>query len=255
MDQLPSDHPKVSTARFRGDAISQNFLADRMFDFTLREYLKDSSTEKAEGSHDFALPSELMEKANAIAAKARVDVDAVVEVALKRYFSQERTANETLPTILGNMTGIRVLQTDDEIHSPETKRQFGTQRRRFRRASANMAVSYLTVGETHWRRACAIDFSAGGVRICSAQEHAPGVQLTLTFRLPQTRRVVLARGRIAMSFFDGKTNEYSHGVAFTQIAHGDQEAIAAFVNDIRRTIGSVPKESAEPTPREAPRAG
>lgn len=253
MGQLPSDHPKVSTARFRGNTVSQNFLADKMFDFTLREYLKNSSSEKAEGSHDFALPSELMEKTNAIAAD--VDVDAVVEVALKRYFSQERTANETLPTILGNMTGLRVLRTDDEIHSPQTKSRFGTQRRRFWRASATMAVSYLTVGETHWRRARAIDLSAGGVRIWSAQEHAPGVQLTLTFRLPQTRRVVLARGRIVMSFFDGKTNEYSHGVAFTQIAHGDQEAIAAFVNDIPHTVGSVPRESAEPTPRKAPRAG
>lgn len=113
--------------------------------------------------------------------------------------------------------------------------RFQAQRRQFERAPANMSVVYSIEGAVQWQRASAIDLSGGGLRIWSVDQHAPGVQLAVRFRLPKIRRVVQARGRIVMSFFDGKTHDYSHGVAFAHIAQSDQEAIVEFVKDRQRT--------------------
>ncbi len=157
-----------------------------MFDRALRDYLKKSSIEEAAESSHFDTRSELVERANAIAANAHVDDDAA-------------------------------------------------QRRRFARAPANVSVTYSIEGAARWQRASAIDLSGGGLRIWSVEQHAPGVQLAVRFRVPKIRRVVQARGRIVMSFFDGKTHDYSHGVAFTHIAKSDQEAILESVRDTRRT--------------------
>jgi len=109
------------------------------------------------------------------------------------------------------------------------------QRRQFERAPVNVGLSYSVEDGARWQRASTINLSGGGLRIWSVEEHAPGVQVAVRFRLPKFRRVVQANGRIVKSFFDGVSHDYSHGLAFTQIAEADREAIVEFVKSTRRT--------------------
>ncbi len=108
------------------------------------------------------------------------------------------------------------------------------QRRRLERAPINMAVSYSIVGDGRSQNVSAMNLSGSGVRISSVERLGPGTQIELQSRLPGSKRVILCRGQVIMSFFDDKTNEYSHGVAFTYIPQSDQEAIVAFVQKILR---------------------
>lgn len=52
---------------------------------------------------NFSLPALLVFRMNAVAEKADVDVHAIVEQALDRYFSSERALDETLPAVLQNI--------------------------------------------------------------------------------------------------------------------------------------------------------
>ncbi|MDQ6933571.1 MAG: PilZ domain-containing protein, partial [Candidatus Eremiobacteraeota bacterium] len=81
------------------------------------------------------------------------------------------------------------------------------------------------------------DLSAGGTRMISASELAPGSEISLRFTLPSGEREVYVTGRIVMSFFDGLTQSHVHGVAFTRIALADQEAIVRYVGDVLRRDG------------------
>ncbi len=68
---------------------------DEIFEFALREYLEcDPTSEEIAESCNFALPAQFVEKANAIAAKAHVSVDAVVEMALRNFFRPTRQATK-----------------------------------------------------------------------------------------------------------------------------------------------------------------
>lgn len=106
------------------------------------------------------------------------------------------------------------------------------QRRRLERAPVNMPVSYSVVGDGRSRNVSALNLSGSGVRISSVERLGPGTQIEVQSRLPNTERVILARGQVLRSLFDDTTKEYSHGVAFTvYIAQSDQEAIVTFVQE------------------------
>ncbi len=109
-----------------------------------------------------------------------------------------------------------------------------TSRRQFERTSVDIAVSYSIEGAGVSETARAIDLSGGGVRISSVKQLAQGAHIVLDFHLPKTEGAIVAHGRLVMSFFDGKSKEYSHGVAFTQIAQTHQEAIVEFIRQTGR---------------------
>ncbi len=157
----------------------------------------------------FELPNALAAKLRNLTGNKKGLTDQVVEFALVKYFEQ----------LIGEHP----------------------QRRRFERAPVNMAVSYSIVGDGRSQNVSAIDLSGSGVRISSVERLGPGTQIELQSRLPKTKRVILCRGQVIMSFFDDKTNQYSHGVAFTYVSQSDQEAIVAFVQD---TLGALDKGNA-----------
>jgi len=201
-----------------------------MFDRALREYLKESSIEDASESSHFDLPSELVDKANAIAAKAHVDVDAIVNIALKKYFSQTGAAYEKLPTILQGLTGIQATPSAS-LPISQANYPLRTSRRRFGRVPVDLPIVYSITGTNMWQDARIVDLSGGGARISTAADLMRGCQLILGFNLPVSRHRIVVSGRAVMSFFDGEAKEYSHRVAFTHLAESDQEAIVAFVRD------------------------
>ncbi len=100
--ELPSD----MAATLQNQANHEQSRIDDIVDLALREYLEIIPSEEIVEARDFALRPDLVHKAKTIAAKAHVNVDAVVQIALKDYFSQNSTAYETLPAILQRLTGI-----------------------------------------------------------------------------------------------------------------------------------------------------
>ncbi len=157
----------------------------------------------------FELPNALAAKLRDLTGNKRGLTDQVVEFSLVKYFEQ----------LIGEHP----------------------QRRRLERAPVNMSVVYSIVGDGRSQNVSAIDLSGSGVRISSVERLGPGTQIELQSRLPKTKRVILCRGQVIMSFFDDKTNQYSHGVAFTYVSQSDQEAIVAFVQD---TLGALDKGNA-----------
>lgn len=61
-----------------------------------------------------------------------------------------------------------------------------------------------------------------------------GTPLELRFRLPHGKTEIVAHGYVVLSFFEGSSNHYHHGVAFTRIGAGDREAIVHHIHDIQR---------------------
>ncbi len=98
-------------------------------------------------------------------------------------------------------------------------------RRRFARTRVDFPVLYSIVGQEGLHDARAVDLSAAGVRITDTTELEHGTNIALQFCLPKSRREIAAVARIVLSFFDGASKRYGHGVAFTQIAQDDQTAI------------------------------
>lgn len=213
--------------------MDQPLSADEAFDVALRRYVNgDPAAEEVASARNFTLPLELVEKVNTIALKARVDIDAVVEIALKQYFAQGRTAHETLPGIIQELTGIRPAESAGERHGNQGGHiQQAPLRRRFDRARVNLPIVYSVSGTNAWRNARIIDLSAGGARMCAATEVGQGFEILIGFRLPEVDHKIVTRGRVVMSFFDGEINQYSHGLAFTAIADIDLEAILDFVHN------------------------
>lgn len=115
-----------------------------------------------------------------------------------------------------------------------TEPQRSPLQRRFPRVRVDIPIVYSMVGDNVWQNARITDLSGGGLRISAAADLVPGAQITLGFNLPQGEQKVLTAGRIVMSFFDGPTQQYSHGVAYTRMSHADQEAIVKHVNDALR---------------------
>jgi c-di-GMP-binding flagellar brake protein YcgR len=106
------------------------------------------------------------------------------------------------------------------------------------RANVQLDVDYAledaraTAPPEKTSRAVAIDLGGGGVRLATAEDLPLGTVLLLRFRVPEVEHVVVARGRIVLSFYNANEHRFLHGVAFTQIDPRDQDEIRSFVERI-----------------------
>jgi Tfp pilus assembly protein PilZ len=79
-----------------------------------------------------------------------------------------------------------------------------------------------------------LDLSGGGLRVATASDISPGQAVVLRFSLPGSENEMLVRGKVVLSFYDASRREYEHGVAFTQYAQPDQDAIIACVHELQK---------------------
>lgn len=108
------------------------------------------------------------------------------------------------------------------------------QQRRFIRASVDFPVTVIIPGGELVMYGGAVDLSAGGVRVATTNDLSAGQNVTLRFALPDSNEEMMVRGRVVLSFYDAGKAQFAHGVAFTQIAPGDRDAIAAYVDDLQQ---------------------
>ncbi|MDQ6826952.1 MAG: hypothetical protein M3Z14_07125 [Candidatus Eremiobacteraeota bacterium] len=107
MVQLNFELPSPLATTLQNEANNQQHRMDEIVELALLNHFNpDPGTEKNGPSPDFDLAPQLIAKMNAIAGKAAIDVDAIVRIAVQQYFSQARTAAESLPFILHRLTGI-----------------------------------------------------------------------------------------------------------------------------------------------------
>jgi len=93
--------------------------------------------------------------------------------------------------------------------------------RKFLRVGADFPATVILPGHELILSGKAVDLSGGGMRVVTATDLPSGQTIVLRFSLPGQERELLVRGRIVLSFY---------GVAFTQYAPNDQEAIADFIS-------------------------
>ncbi len=103
--------------------------------------------------------------------------------------------------------------------------------RRYYRASVEFPVTVIVPGFELVTEGSAIDLSAGGMRVLTTSDLAAGQRVALRFALPRHTTEILVHGRVVLSFYDAALARYAHGIAFTQYAIPDLEAIVAFVRD------------------------
>jgi c-di-GMP-binding flagellar brake protein YcgR len=101
--------------------------------------------------------------------------------------------------------------------------------RKFLRVNADFPATVILPGHELILAGKAVDLSGGGMRIVTPTDLPSGQTIVLRFSLPGQERELLVRGRIVLSFYDASSKQYAHGVAFTQYAPNDQDAIAAFI--------------------------
>ncbi len=104
--------------------------------------------------------------------------------------------------------------------------------RRFLRAAVDLAARYVVGSETSERDGSVRDLGGGGLRLSSADDLAPGTGVTVRFSLPADGTDVTVAGRIVMSFLNGTTKRFEHGIAFTQIEAGRQAAVVAYIQEL-----------------------
>jgi PilZ domain len=105
------------------------------------------------------------------------------------------------------------------------------------RVSVNFPVSVILSGEELVLPGQALDLGAGGIRVAIATDLPRGQNLVLRFSLPDGTREFVVRGRVVLSFFDASSGRYAHGIAFTQYASNDREAIDTYVSSVIRALG------------------
>jgi c-di-GMP-binding flagellar brake protein YcgR len=102
--------------------------------------------------------------------------------------------------------------------------------RKYLRVNADFPAIVILPGHELILSGKAVDLSGGGMRVVTATDLPSGQTIVLRFSLPGQERELLVRGRIVLSFYDASTKQYAHGVAFTQYAPNDQEAIAEYIS-------------------------
>lgn len=102
--------------------------------------------------------------------------------------------------------------------------------RKYLRVSADFPATVILPGHELILSGKAVDLSGGGMRIVTPTDLPSGQMIVLRFSLPGQERELLVRGRIVLSFYDAANKQYAHGVAFTQYAPNDQEAISDFIS-------------------------
>lgn len=115
------------------------------------------------------------------------------------------------------------------MSTPQPERQ-----RRFSRASVDFPATVIVPGGELVLAGRAIDLSGGGLRVATSSDLPPGQSVVLRFTLPGSESEMLLRGKIVLSFFDAARREYAHGIAFTQYAQPDQDAIVAYVQSLQK---------------------
>lgn len=91
-------------------------------------------------------------------------------------------------------------------------------------------MTVIVPGDELVLEGAALDLSAGGVRVAMKTDLPAGQSIVLRFSLPGEEREILARGRIVLSFYEAAAKRYAHGIAFTQIAPGDQASIGKLLD-------------------------
>ena len=107
--------------------------------------------------------------------------------------------------------------------------------RKFLRVNADFPATVILPGHELILAGKAVDLSGGGMRVVTPTDLPSGQTIVLRFSLPGHERELLVRGRIVLSFYDASAKQYAHGVAFTQYAPNDQEAIADFIAHAKET--------------------
>lgn len=105
--------------------------------------------------------------------------------------------------------------------------------RKYLRVNADFPATVILPGHELILAGKALDLSGGGMRVATATDLPSGQTIVLRFTLPGRERELLVRGRIVLSFYDAGTKQYAHGVAFTQYAAHDQEAIAEYISSTK----------------------
>lgn len=104
-----------------------------------------------------------------------------------------------------------------------------TPERKYLRVRTDFPATVILPGHELILAGRAVDLSGGGMRVATATDLPSGQAIVLRFTLPGKDRELLVRGRIVLSFYDAASKQYAHGVAFTQYAPTDQEAIVDFI--------------------------
>jgi len=102
-------------------------------------------------------------------------------------------------------------------------------RRRFVRVASEFSVSYSREGGDDSKQGQSADIGGGGVRVATDEDLPLGAVLMLRFRVPNSEREMVARGRIVLSFYNAEEQRYFHGISFTHIDPRDQEEIIRYV--------------------------
>lgn len=105
--------------------------------------------------------------------------------------------------------------------------------RRYFRAAVDFPVTVTAQGSPA-STGCVVDLSSGGMRVCTKDEIAQGSTVTLRFTLPESTSEILVHGKIVLSFYDGSKGHFAHGIAFTQIAPADQDAITEHIHELQQ---------------------
>lgn len=101
--------------------------------------------------------------------------------------------------------------------------------RRDPRADAQFAVRVILPGDELVIEASAIDVSAGGMRLAMGIDLPAARNVILRFTLPDELTERMVRARVVLSFYDAALMLFVHGLAFTQFAVDDRDAISAYV--------------------------
>jgi c-di-GMP-binding flagellar brake protein YcgR len=97
------------------------------------------------------------------------------------------------------------------------------------RVNADFPATVILPGHELILAGKAVDVSSGGMRVVTATDLPSGQSIVLRFTFPGQDRELIVRGRIILSFFDASSKQFAHGVAFTQYAPHDQEAIERYI--------------------------
>jgi c-di-GMP-binding flagellar brake protein YcgR len=104
--------------------------------------------------------------------------------------------------------------------------------RRFSRANVSLPVQYTLSDSSERHDGLIINLGGGGLRVSTELDLARGQLVTLHFNLPNVANLINARAKVVLSFFEGSTSKYAHGLAFSQISNEDQNHIVAYVESI-----------------------
>lgn len=116
-----------------------------------------------------------------------------------------------------------------------TNERSPAQQRQYYRAPVDVAVDATLEDEgSAVIPSRAHDLSGAGIRISMDRNLDSGQVLELQFRLPSGTPEIKAFGRVVLSYFEGSSGRYYHGMAFTRISATDQEAIVHYIHAVQQ---------------------